>query len=379
MSKQPFIWTTALSHLRTEAPLGPVMYFSPTVLQATARRFMAGFEGVVTYAVKANDTPVVLENLVAAGLKAFDVASPAEMRSLRAVSPDVVMHYNNPVRSPDEIAVAVELGVASYSVDSVNEFEKLRTRVPANGVEITVRLCLPVEGAAYHFGEKFGADPEKAADLLKRVKAAGFTPSMTFHPGTQCVDPKAWVHYIETCADIAKASGVRIARMNVGGGFASNRGVVPDLEAIFAAVRVAVKTSFGPDAPILVCEPGRAMVAEAFTLATRVKAIRDNGDVFLNDGVYGALAEALQIGTIDRLRALRPDGSTISGPVTPRVLYGPTCDSIDRLPDPMPVPDAMGEGDLILFEGMGAYSMAMGTRFNGYGAIELVTVQELAF
>lgn len=379
MSKQPFIWTTALSHLKTEVPTKPVLYFSPTVLQATARRFMQGFEGLVTYAVKANDTPAVLENLVAAGLRAFDVASPAEMRALRAVSPDVVMHYNNPVRSPEEIAVAVEMGVASYSVDSHREFDKLRQQVPVKGTEITVRLCLPVEGAAYHFGEKFGADPELCAELLRSVADAGFTPSMTFHPGTQCADPDAWVHYIETCADIARAAGVRLARLNVGGGFAANRGVAPDLEAIFDAIGGAVRKSFGNEAPALICEPGRAMVADAFTLATRVKAVRDNGDVFLTDGIYGALAEAPQIGTVDRMRCVRADGSPLDGPATPRVIYGPTCDSIDRLPDPMPLPDALAEGDLVLFDGMGAYSVAVVTRFNGYGAFDLVTVQDLAF
>ncbi len=378
MSKQPFIWTTVLSHLKTADLTRPVMYFSPTVLQATARRFLAGFDGTVTYAVKANDAPAVLENLIAAGLKAFDVASPAEMRALRRISPDAVMHYNNPVRSPEEIAEAVALGVRSYSVDSASELRKLVAQVPVDGCEISVRLRLPVTGAAYDFGAKFGADPERAAELLKQVAAAGYTPSMTFHPGTQCADPQAWVKYIEACGDIAEAAGVRLARLNVGGGFASNRGSLPDLEAIFAAIRAAVLTRFGADAPALVCEPGRAMVAEAFTLVMRVKAIREDGSIFLNDGIYGTLAEMVQIGTIDRLRALRPDGTPIDGPMAPRVLYGPTCDSVDRLPEPMPVPDALAEGDLLVLEGMGAYSMATVTRFNGYGAVEVVTVQELA-
>ncbi|UWP89859.1 type III PLP-dependent enzyme [Aliiroseovarius crassostreae] len=377
MSKQPSIWTTVLSHLKLEAPKGPVLYFAPAVLQATARRFVQGFDGVVTYAVKANDLPVVLENLVAAGLSAFDVASPAEMRALRAVSPDVVMHYNNPVRSPEEIDFAVEMGVASYSVDSLREFEKLRRRVPSEGIEMSVRLCLPVEGAAYHFGEKFGADPELAAELLKQVAAAGFVPSMTFHPGTQCADPAAWVHYIEVCADIAEAAGVTLSRLNVGGGFAANRGVAPDLERIFDAIHDAVEKSFGATPPQLVCEPGRAMVADAFTLATRVKAVRDNGDVFLNDGIYGALAEAPQIGTVNRMRCLRADGAGFEDALTPRVIYGPTCDSIDRLPDPMPLPEGLAEGDIVLFDGMGAYSFAMATRFNGYGVLDLVTVQDL--
>lgn len=377
MSRQPSIWTTVTSHLKAASPTGPVMYFAPAVLQATARRFIDGFDGLVTYAVKANDTQVVLENLVASGLSAFDVASPVEMRELRAVSPDVALHYNNPVRTPEEIAVAVEMGVVSYSVDSMREFEKLRAQVPTEGVEISVRLCLPVEGAAYHFGAKFGADPEGAVALLKAVKAAGYITSMTFHPGTQCANPEVWVHYIEVCADVAKAADVCLARLNVGGGFASNRGVAPDLEAIFDAIRNAKVSCFGEDAPKLVCEPGRAMVAEAFTLATRVKAIREDGTVFLNDGIYGGLAEAHQIGTVDRVRSLKANTSPMICDSIPRVIYGPTCDSIDRLPDPLALPEALDEGDYVLFDGMGAYSIAMGTRFNGYGKADLVTVQQL--
>ncbi|WP_371171356.1 type III PLP-dependent enzyme [Aliiroseovarius sp. 2305UL8-7] len=375
MSRQPSIWLTALSHLKTETPGQPVLYFAPAVLQATAHRFINGFDGLVTYAVKANDSRAVLENLVAAGVSAFDVASPAEMRALRAVSPDVAMHYNNPVRSKDEIAEAVSYGVASYSVDAPHEFDKLRAQVAPEGVEIAVRLRLPVEGAAYHFGEKFGADPEHAVDLLRKAKDAGFKVSMTFHPGTQCTDPAAWSTYIATCADVAQQAGVKLARLNVGGGFAADRGYVQDLEAVFTAIHDAVVAAFGPDAPELVCEPGRAMVAEAFTLATRVKSIREDGAVFLNDGIYGALSEAPSIGVPDRIVTVTSDGARHSGDAVKRVVFGPTCDSIDQLPDPLALPADLAEDDYVLFSGMGAYSLATVTRFNGYGLVDMITVQ----
>ena len=378
MSRQPSIWLTPLSHLKTERPMEPVMYFAPAVLQATARRFIAGFDGLVTYAVKANDAPMVLENLVTAGLQAFDVASPAEMLALRAVSRDVEMHYNNPVRSRSEIAQAVALNLQSYSVDSARELDKLIEQVPPQGVEISVRLALPVDGAAYNFGAKFGADPDQAVALLQHAQAAGFTPSMTFHPGTQCADPSAWVAYVSQCADVAKRAGIRLHRLNVGGGFAANRGIAPDLEAIFHAIHAAVAVEFGEDAPELVCEPGRAMVAEAFSLATCVKAIREDGAVYLNDGIYGALSEAPSIGVPDRLKTVRADGESHQGALEKRVVFGPTCDSIDQLPDPLSLPDDLAEEDYLLIAGMGAYSFATVTRFNGYGAIETVTVQSLA-
>jgi ornithine decarboxylase len=235
-----------------------------------------------------------------------------------------------------------------------------------------------VTGAAYDFGAKFGAGPEQAVALLKMVAKRGLTPSMTFHPGTQCADPQSWGAYIKVVAKVAKEAGVTLARLNVGGGFAAHRvGSAPDLEAIFDHIRAEVSTHFGPHAPDLVCEPGRAMVADAFTLATRVKALRADGSVFLNDGTYGGLTEARDIGCSDRVQVMAPDGTIRNAAPRARVVFGPTCDSLDRLPDPIPLPEDIQEGDYILFAGMGAYSRSLSTGFNGYGLGDPVTVQAL--
>ncbi len=183
------IWTNPSEFMRSNRPETPVLFFSPAVLQATARRFIDGFPGLVTYAVKSNPEEAVVENLAAAGVRGYDVASPFEIRLIKRLCPDAAMHYNNPVRSRSEIAVAVDAGVVSYSVDSASELAKLIELVPAKGTEITVRFKLPVTGATYNFGAKFGATVELATELLRKVAEAGFIPSLTFHPGTQCIDP----------------------------------------------------------------------------------------------------------------------------------------------------------------------------------------------
>ncbi len=373
------IWTSPSEFLRQNRPDNPVMFFSPGVLQATARRYLDGFPGLVTYAVKSNPDPIVIENLVAAGLRGFDVASPEEIRLIRRLAPGAAMHYNNPVRSRAEIAAAVAMDVKSYSVDSRSELEKLIEGVPAEGREISVRFKLPVSGAAYNFGAKFGATVELAESLLRRVAEAGFTPSLTFHPGTQCIDPAAWETYIHTAADIARAAGVRIARLNVGGGFPSHRlnEVMPRIEATFALIDSATAAAFGDSRPALICEPGRGLCAEAFVLATRVKALRDDEHVFLNDGVYGALTELPMIGVIDRTEAISPEGERRRGAGVARIVFGPTCDSVDRLPGELPLPEDLEEGDYLLFRGLGAYSMATNTRFNGFGDLGLATVLSL--
>ena len=369
-------WPDPMAHIRRHRPDVATLYFCPRVLQSTAKRFQDGFDGLVTYAVKANAGDEVLTNLVAAGIGAFDVASPREMYGVRAVCPHAVLHYNNPVRSIEEIKVAAALGVASYSVDCIGELNKLNG-LPAE-TEVSVRLALPVSGAAYDFGEKFGTGPEHAAELLRSVIERGLTPAITFHPGTQCADPTAWGAYIRVAASVSASAGVRIKQLNVGGGFAAHRtGDAPDLEAIFTHIRAEVDRCFGTDAPQLVCEPGRAMASEAFTLATQVKALRDSGAIFLNDGIYGGLTEARDIGVCDRIRVIAPDGSQRTEPDQERVIFGPTCDSIDRLPDPVALPGDIQEGDYVLFDGMGAYSRSLTTTFNGYGVADPVTVTHL--
>ena len=189
-------------------PENPVLFFSPAVLQATARRFIDGFPGLVTYAVKSNPEEVVVENLSAAGVRGFDV----RLALRDAADPSPLPRCGDALQQPGALARRKlpwrwMLGVKSYSVNSASELAKLIELVPAEGTEITVRFKLPVSGAAYNFGAKFGATVELATELLNTVAAAGFIPSLTFHPGTQCTDPHAWEAYIRAAAEIARRRG----------------------------------------------------------------------------------------------------------------------------------------------------------------------------
>ncbi|MBN8632980.1 MAG: type III PLP-dependent enzyme [Rhodobacterales bacterium] len=373
------IWTNPTDYLKKEQPENPVLFFAPSAAQGAARRFIDGFPGLVTYAVKSNPGEAMVENLAAAGVRGFDCASPFEIDLIRRLAPDAAIHYNNPVRARHEIAYAVERGVKSYSVDSKSELAKLIEMVPVQGTEISVRFKLPVAGAAYNFGAKFGATVELAVELLKTVADAGYIPSITFHPGTQCTDPHAWEAYIREAAVIAQTAGVRIARLNVGGGFPSHRmtGIEPQLDETFALIDRVATEAFGADRPALVCEPGRALCGDAFALAARVKALRDGTHVFLNDGVYGSMNELPMIGVIDRIEVLTPEGQKRTGEPVPRIAFGPTCDSVDRLPGEIMLASDLEEGDFVVWQGMGSYSTVTNTRFNGFGELQMATVLSL--
>ncbi len=374
MLQTPVMAETPASWLLQHAPDLPVQFFAPAVLQTRLQAFLGGFPGLVTFAVKANPSPHVIAQLAAQGLHGFDVASPDEIALVRATAPGLALHYNNPVRSTAEIRAGIAGGVVSWSVDDAGELDKLLAAGLPEGTEIAVRFRLPVAGAAYNFGSKFGAEPEAAVDLLGRVAAAGLVPALTFHVGTQCTDPMAWDRYIRTAAGIASSAGVRIGRLNVGGGFPAGRDGRPvDLTPFFAAIDRAADAF--DHRPLLICEPGRGLVADAFCYAVRVKSLR-TGRCYLEDGIYGGLSEFPSMG-VPAFVALAPDGSLRHGAEGPRVVFGPTCDSLDRLVGETPLPADLAEGDWLIFRSTGAYLNGVTTRFNGYGERREVTVSAL--
>src|SRR6185436_19786125 len=114
-----------------------------------------------------------------------------EMRGVHSVAPRAQFHYHNPVKSRREIDEAYH----------------------AFG-------CRRLGGSSAHdFSSKFGATRPEAVELLKSIAALGFGPVLTFHPGSQCTDPMAYVRHITAAAKIARRAGVKLAALNVGGGF----------------------------------------------------------------------------------------------------------------------------------------------------------------
>ncbi len=352
----------------------PVLIFCPEELSKRHKLFRHRFPGTVSFAVKANPDDAVISRLHAEGMRAFDVASPAEIAQIRRLCPGAALHYHNPVRSRAEIRNGLAAGVVSWSVDDVGELQKLFEEGVGPEAEIAVRLKLPVAGAAYHFGSKFGAGPELATDLLRRIAEAGRRPSMTFHVGTQCADPAAWTTYMKVAAEVTRDAGVQLHRLNVGGGFPSGRsGDVPPLEAIFGAIGKG--RNFFDSPPDLVCEPGRALVADAFAYAVRVKSRRATS-LYLQDGIYGGLSECPSIG-VPRVDPVPGDGHAPSPVKAAFTLFGPTCDSLDRLPGETCLPSGVAEGDWLLFRSAGAYLNGVTTAFNGYGTRDHATVARL--
>ena len=356
-------------------PEDPVLCFSEEALRDRIKAFIDGFPGELSYAVKANPDEIVLRAAAAAGVSVFDVASVHEIRHVRALAPQARLHYHNPIKSREEIAEAFEeFGCGRFAADDLQEIDKIAAVVGnAPGIEIAVRFRLPRLGgsSAHDFSSKFGATRPEAMELLKAVAMKGYGAVVTFHPGSQCTQPIAYYRHIAAAAKLSRRSSVRLAALNVGGGFPAryrDAEETPPLGAYFDEIREAMKEEFGETPPRVECEPGRGIVAPSMSLLTRVKLVKPKrGEVFMNDGIYGTLMEIYQVRDIvPPVRAIR-DGQTLGGATRAYTLYGPTCDPLDKLPVKFELPAELRENDFIEFGSVGAYGAATSTRFNGYG------------
>lgn len=338
------IWSKPAEYLSQCRPQAPVMFFAPGILHDTARRFIDGFPGLVSYAVSSNPQDVVIENLAAAGLRGFDVISRAEMLLIRRLAPEAAIHCATPIRRRSEIAAAVALGLRSYTVDNASDLTRLIDLVPARGAGISVRVRVPQPGAAADAGAGFGGSPDLAAGLLRRIATAGFAPSLTCQPDARSTDPTVWETHIRTAAEIAGAAGVTLARLNLCGTFPADRlnGSDRDTDTIFGRIDKAAAV-FGASRPLLVCNPGGAMVADSFALAARIPTVGDD-------------------------RTLpAPDGAALSAQAP--LCAGASRQSVERLPG--------ASGDYVLFRGMGAGPASTTACGRPYGDAGIETVLSL--
>jgi ornithine decarboxylase len=368
-------------------PEDPMHCIRPGVLAETARRFVAAFAeatagtegGDVLYAVKCNPEPAVLRALWDGGVRHFDVASLGEVRLVRQMFPDAELHYMHPVKGRQAIRQAYEqYGVRDFVLDSMDELQKLMQETDdAADLGLVVRLALPKGNAVYDLSGKFGAQADDAVKLLRAVRAVAPKVGVSFHVGSQMLDPSAYERAIERAGRVIAESGVVIDVLDVGGGFPVSYPDVtpPPLDDFMAAISRGLQALDLPAHCRVWCEPGRALVAAGVSLVVQV-AKRRGEELFINDGVYGSLSDAGVPGFRFPVRRIRPFEAESEASPVPFAFYGPTCDSADRMNGPFLLPDDVREGDWIEIGQLGAYGACLRTAFNGFDQARVVEVAD---
>lgn len=366
-----------------ERPDMPVECLRPAAVTAAAQDFVTSFPGTTLYAVKCNPHPTLLRALRAGGVRHFDCASIAEVRRVSQMSCDAAIHFMHPVKARSAIREAwAQHGVRDFVLDSTGEFSKILAETRATAVAgapgLIVRLALPRGGASIDLSGKFGAAPDDAADLLRAARPHAARLGLSFHVGSQCLDPLAWRRALDTVGAVVRRAGVAVEIIDVGGGFPvayPDMAPVP-LGAFFAEIEEGFERLGLPDAELW-AEPGRALVAGGASLVVQVQHRRGDA-LYINDGAYGGLADAAALGFRYPVRLIRPDGAPPSRELVGFSFYGPTCDSADAMRGPFVLPADTQEGDWIEIGQLGAYGAALRTGFNGFDEVRVVEVGSAA-
>jgi ornithine decarboxylase len=368
---------TIIGELR---PSEPIFCINPQELKAAAARFRS-FPGRSLYAVKCNPHPFVLKILFEAGITDFDVASIEEVRLISDLfGSEAGQFYNNPAKSRSSIKTASSKhGIRFYTADCEEEVDKiLEEASDAKDLIIAVRISTIAKDARYVLSTKFGATPDAAVNLLKKVHAAGVRAGISFHVGSQCLAPQAFSTALTTVGKVLERARVPISVLNVGGGFPAPYpgDEVLGLDYYFGKIVHGRSGLTLPSGCLLLAEPGRSLVATAGTVLLQVTTRRDNA-LFLNDGVFGTLQE---LGHPKETRPLKLHRKGNSRRGAARIeqfrIYGPTCDSNDVLGSTFSLPSDVREGDWIEVGMMGAYSLSMRTHFNGFHTDTVVAIGE---
>ena len=359
-------------------PTEPVYCIRRKSIKISSKYFKDKFPGKILYAVKTNPNPIVLKTIIESGIDNFDIASIKEIEAIKKINPKANCSYMHTVKSRENINEAYfKYGIKAFSLDTKDELIKiLESTNHAKDLELFVRVAVSNEHAEIDLSKKFGAISSEACGLLRLTKQYAKKIGLSFHVGSQCMHPISYAKGVAEIGNIIKKTKIIPDVINIGGGFPT---IYPDLipqsiECYFEEIKKALANLKLNKLPEIICEPGRAIVAESGSTIVRVN-LRKKQKLYINDGTYGTLFDA-GVPNIVYPSRLITNGRIVSKKLTSFDFYGPTCDSMDYMKGPFILPNNIKENDYIELGQLGAYGLTFRTDFNGLYSNNIFEVED---
>ena len=361
-------------------PVDPIYCIRPNSIRSACGWFKKNFPGKILYAVKTNPNEKIIKYIGECGIEHFDVASINEIKLIKKIFPKSRSYYMNTIKDREHIKEAYyNYGIRDFAFDTKDELQKIiEATNSAKDLILYIRVSISNEHAEIDLSQKFGALPSESLGLLRLAKAHASKVGLSFHVGSQCMHPISYSKGIKDLGNIMKKTKIVPDFINVGGGFPSiypNLNPMP-LENYINEIKKSYEELKLENKPELMCEPGRALVAESGSSIVRV-VLRKKQKLYINDGTYGSLFDAGVPSFILPTRMVS-NGRITSKKLTSYSLYGPTCDSIDFMKGPFVLPNNLKEGDYLEIGQLGAYSLTFRTKFNGFYSNQIFEVKDKA-
>ena len=366
-----------ISQLKPEKPVYCIRKNSVTT---ASKFFQKNFPGDILYAVKTNPHPVVIKTIIESGINQFDVASIEEIKQIRKFASTAKCSYMHTVKSPESIKEAYfKHNIKTFSLDTKEELIKIiKNTNNAKDLELFVRVAVSNEHAEIDLSKKFGALNLESLGLVRLAKQYAQKIGLSFHVGSQCMHPISYSKGIAEIGNIIKKTKIVPDYINVGGGFPT---IYPDLipqnlMEYFKEIKKSLKNLNLEKMPKIICEPGRALVAESGSTIVRVN-LRKKQKLYINDGTYGTLFDAGTPNIVFPSKMIKETSNKIiSKKLTAFDFFGPTCDSMDYMKGPFLLPNNIKENDYIELGQLGGYGLTFRTQFNGFFSDEIYEVED---
>ncbi|XP_003746773.1 ornithine decarboxylase [Galendromus occidentalis] len=332
------------------------------------------------YAVKCNDDLAVLSVLANLGVN-FDCASKAEISKVLSlgVAPSRII-YAHPIKAPSYLKYAKTRGVRKMTFDCVEELQKIADIYPE--AQCVLRLKVDDSDSTFKLSLKFGAAEEDCLRCLQEARRLGLeVVGVSFHVGCNNQSPYAYanaLNFARRVCDQGEKIGFSMKFLDIGGGYPGYHGFEPIFEKTSNAINAALETNFPKGAGFeIISEPGTFFVSSAFSLCARIIGKKVSQPMekespnktviqyYVNDSVYKSFN--ISFFTDACVSPLCLEDDKVSGELCETVIWGNTCDGVDKIKQSCLLPE-LEVGDWLMFDSLGAYSTTLETPFNGMEA-----------
>jgi diaminopimelate decarboxylase len=328
---------------------------------------------LVCYAVKANSN-IALLNLLARLGSGFDIVSEGELRRVLQAGGDAKkVVFSGVGKSVTEIEFALQTGIKCFNVESIPELERIQQVASRLNIiaPISIRVNPDIDAKTHPYistglkANKFGIDINDALAMYQQADAASHLKvcGVDCHIGSQLTETQPFLDALDkllALIDKLAAVGIHLSHIDIGGGLGvPYDGETPPHPAEYAA-KVVEKLAAYPQLS-LIFEPGRAIMANAGVLLTKVEYLKPGQekhfaivDAAMNDLIRPALYSAWQ--AIIAVQQ-KPDVPAVTYDVV-----GPVCETGDFLGKDRAL--AVEPGDLLVVRSAGAYGFTMSSNYN---------------
>ena len=267
--------------------------------------------------------------------------------------------------------------------DSEGDLRNIAREAPGSRVFCRI-LTEGSETADWPLSRKFGCHPDMAIDLILLAREIGLKPcGVSFHVGSQQRDIGTWdsaIAKVRYIFDYLEGEGLKLNLINMGGGFPANYiSKTNEMTVYSEEITRYLEEDFGEDAPEIILEPGRSLVAESGVLVSEVVLISQKSSMgvdkwlYLDTGKFNGLIE-----TWDESIKYPLYCEARGEPCEDFIIAGPTCDSQDVMYEYFrnPLPAYIKAGDRVYWLTTGAYTSSYcSVEFNGFPPLPVYFVK----